>query len=199
MSWTYCKFWKLVNLTRREYIYPADFGCDLSLERWNHPDTAVMRFVKKNWPSTDLAVVVSDEGDTMWLTAEMAMRGESPPDAPAYYHLGPFYSDLGGFMRIRPDAQSSERVANYYPKRYRPKGRVEAVRWVDTPECREVMARWFEKHGDMFVTYGSVANIPTEEHDEVRLDSGDGWVVRNGDEWVVMTDDVFTSCYEEVP
>jgi hypothetical protein len=85
----------------------------------------------------------------------------------------------------------------YCPRVYRPKGQVEAVRWVDTPECREAMARWFEKHGDVFVTNGPVAIIPTDEHDEVRLDVG-GWVVHNGDDWVAMTDDVFTSCYEEI-
>ncbi len=135
----------------------------------------------------------------MWLTAEMVIRhGASTPDAPAYHHLepfysGPFYGDLGGFVRVRPsNVQSSER-----PKVYRPREPVEAVRWVDTPECREVMARWFDKHGDMFVTYGPVAIIPTEEH-EVRLDVG-GWVIRIGDEWVAMTDDVFTWCYEEAP
>jgi len=84
---------------------------------------------------------------------------------------------------------------------YRPKGPVEAVRWEDTDECREIMARWFEKYGDVFETDGPVALIETgpEFDDFVRLDDGDGWVVRIGDGWTVMTDDVFTSCYEELP
>jgi hypothetical protein len=84
----------------------------------------------------------------------------------------------------------------YCPKAYR-HTLVEAVRWEDTPECREIMSRWFEKHGDVFLTNGPVAIIWTEEHDHVRLDVGD-WVIHNGNDWVAMTDDVFTSCYEEI-
>jgi len=168
------KCWKVQNLTRQTYIYlyPHEHGCGHELDKWNFHGSPVVLMLYRRWSPSDAVVVSVANGSTACWT-------------------------VAGFSRT---PAASDRVATYCPRMYRPKGRVEAVRWVDTPECREIMARWFEKHHDAFVTDGPVAIIQTgpEVGDHVRLDEG-CWVVHNGDEWVTMTDDVFTACYEELP
>lgn len=198
------EYWKPVNLTRREYIHPHDFGEGLKNGEWNHPGSGVMQLIKARWPSTDVVGAVSDYDRYMWRSHDGTWRIVDHPDRAR----SPRYEDLddeeSGFVRVRSADQpladvvvEPARVVTFCPKAYRPKGKIEAVRWVDTPECRETMARWFETYDDQFVTMGPIALVPTDDGNETPVKVGE-WIVRIGDEWCAMTDDTFTLCYDEV-
>lgn len=115
---------------------------------------------------------------------------------------------LGG--GIPPYAMLLKETNNLPPAgvaRYRCRHTVEAVRWVDTPECREVMARWFESHGDEFVTRGSTGVLPCGD-DEQNVEVGE-WILYmtsheqlpkfdEDSNWIVMDDEMFRDEYELV-
>lgn len=74
---------------------------------------------------------------------------------------------------------------------YQRKTTVDAARWFDTDEGREMFATWFELVGEEFVTRGPVVILP--EGTEV-LEGG--WILRDDDgEFVVLGDDRFRERY----
>lgn len=98
--------------------------------------------------------------------------------------------------RARVAIERDRPCVTHKTPRYRCRYTIEAVRWVDTPECREVMARWFESHGDEFVTRGSTGVLPRGD-DEQNVEVGE-WVLRMDSNWVVMDDEMFRDEYEMV-
>ena len=85
---------------------------------------------------------------------------------------------------------------------YRCKHTVEAMRWTDTDENREVFAAWFEKHDAVFETRGSIALLPDlitrADGDHNRVEPGE-WILYSDGEFLAMTDEEFSDYYEEVP
>jgi hypothetical protein len=73
---------------------------------------------------------------------------------------------------------------------------VEALRWTDTDENRELFAAWFEKHGTVFETRGPVAVLPEGEEA-----SEGAWIIYDDhdEEFIAMDDARFMDTYEEVP
>lgn len=84
-------------------------------------------------------------------------------------------------------------------KKYTPKNRtLEALRWVDTPGCRDEMACWFDDQGDAFVTDGPIALVCCEGSPyATRIPEG-WWITYDGDEWNAIDHDSFIATYEEV-
>lgn len=73
---------------------------------------------------------------------------------------------------------------------YKCKHEVQAARWVDTDANREALSDWFEEHGAIFGTCGSVVVLP--EEGEVR--EGD-WIVLSDGVFFAMEDDAFQVTY----
>lgn len=91
-------------------------------------------------------------------------------------------------------------------KTYRRKHTVEAMRWTDTDEDRELFTAWFESHDAMFETLGPVAILPNlvtrDNQDDNRVVPGEWVLWIDGDfggEFLAMADEQFRAAYEEVP
>ncbi len=78
-------------------------------------------------------------------------------------------------------------------KTYRCKHAVEAMRWTDTDDSRELFAAWFEEHGAVFETFGPVVVLP----EEGRVNEGE-WILCSDNEFITMGDEEFRDSYEEV-
>lgn len=64
---------------------------------------------------------------------------------------------------------------------------VDAARWFDTDECREMFASWFELLGEQFVTRGPIAILP----DGTEVVEG-GWILLDDEgEFVALGDPQF--------
>lgn len=74
---------------------------------------------------------------------------------------------------------------------YRCKHTVEAMRWTDTDENRELFAAWLERHDVMFETKGSTIMLAECGHVEP-----DEWLVYMDGEFVAMEDEAFADQYE---
>ena len=205
------EYWTPVNLTRREYIDATDFGEGYQLGEWNRIGSRVMQLIVTRWPRTDTVGAISDAGRYMRRSPGgvwgFVWGFDDVPDRRVCPHFEEIEDDESDFVRVRSadqplaDVFVEGTVRAHRPNTYRPKGKVEAVRWVDTPVCRETMARWFEKHDDQFVTMGPVALVPItigDDDHEIPVKVGE-WIVRLGDAWCAMADDAFTFCYGEVP
>lgn len=86
-------------------------------------------------------------------------------------------------------------------KAYRSKRPVEARRWTDTDEDREVFAEWFENHGVMFETRGPIVILPDADldpGDEHNLVQPGEWVVWSDGFFFTLKDQQFTTDYEEI-
>ena len=94
-------------------------------------------------------------------------------------------------------------------KTYRCKHAVEARRWTDTDEDRELFSAWFERHDAVFETRGPIALLPrlqtrgTPDGDRDTYDVQPGeWIVWMDDEiegeFVAMENEQFTDTYEEI-
>jgi hypothetical protein len=86
------------------------------------------------------------------------------------------------------------------PKQYRRlivaiRSRVEAARWTDTHENREVFADWFEQHDAIFETRGPVVVLP-EGHGQVQ--EGE-WILFSDDDWLVLSATEFRGTCDEIP
>lgn len=79
-------------------------------------------------------------------------------------------------------------------KTYRCKRGIEAMRWTDTDEDRELFAAWFEQHGAVFATRGPEVTLP-----ERGAAAAGAWILYADDEFLTMTDALFTGTYEEIP
>lgn len=81
-------------------------------------------------------------------------------------------------------------------KTYRLKDPVEAMRWTDTDENRELFAAWFEEHGWEFETRGHEIVLP--QSDDIVAEGE--WIVYVDDncDFIAMTDGLFQDKYEEV-
>ena len=91
-------------------------------------------------------------------------------------------------------------------KTYRCKRVIEALRWTDTDDDRELFSAWFERHGVMFETLGPIVRLPQKRdesdvvYDVFILDVKPGdWIVWVDDEFVPMGDREFLDVYEEIP
>ena len=67
------EYFKLANVTRREYIHPHRVDCGLKLPEWNYPDSPVWRRVAAlkaaaRWTDGDELRAVSDYGSVYRLT-----------------------------------------------------------------------------------------------------------------------------------
>jgi hypothetical protein len=86
-------------------------------------------------------------------------------------------------------------------KIYRCKHSVEAMRWTDMDDDRVRFAAWFDRHGTVFETRGSIALLPDlitrEDGDTDRVEPGE-WIVCVDDAFIAMSDEVFHDTYEEV-
>jgi hypothetical protein len=90
-------------------------------------------------------------------------------------------------------------------KTYRCKQLVEAMRWTDTDENRELFASWFDEHDVMFETRGPVVVLPglrrgVDADGENIAEEGE-WIVWMDDDYpqfVVMSDAKFANTYEAV-
>ena len=78
-------------------------------------------------------------------------------------------------------------------KTYRCKHAVEAMRWFDTDESREIFAAWFESHGQVFETQGPIACLSNGDHADPGL-----WIVYSDGEFLMMDEEMFRDQYEEV-
>lgn len=78
-------------------------------------------------------------------------------------------------------------------KMYRCAHVVEAARWTDTPENREILASWFERHDAIFETRGSVVVLP----ELVPVTEGE-WIIWDGADFLVMDDEQFRDSFAEV-
>jgi hypothetical protein len=78
-------------------------------------------------------------------------------------------------------------------KTYRSKQVHEAMCWTDTAANREAFAAWFEKHGVLFETRGSVVLL---DFDDVAVERT--WIVRSFGQFITMDDKSFADCYEEI-
>lgn len=79
-------------------------------------------------------------------------------------------------------------------KTYRCKHAVEAMRWLDTDEHREMFATWFELHDVLFETRGAEVVLPEGGH----VAEGE-WVIYSDGEFLVMDDEAFMATYEVIP
>jgi hypothetical protein len=80
-------------------------------------------------------------------------------------------------------------------KIYRCRHTVEAARWTDTDENRELFAAWFNKHDHAFETRGSEIVLPDPNLKPITAALGQ-WVVLWDNEFLVMDDEQFTNTYE---
>ncbi len=79
--------------------------------------------------------------------------------------------------------------------RYRCKHFVEAMRWRDTDELREMFANWFDDVSETpFETRGPIVVMP-----EVGEAIEGEWIVWSDGEFLVMSDEMFRDFYEAVP
>lgn len=101
---------------------------------------------------------------------------------------------LARMSEVLEAPQENRAVSAESVKTYRCKHAVEALRWADTDENRETFATWFESHGVLFETRGSVIVLP--EAGEV---SEGEWVFYSDGEFLAMADDLFCGEYEETP
>lgn len=84
------EYWKLVNLTKGEFIHPHHVNCGLKLMEWNHPESPVRKLMREKWASTDDIRALSDYG------GEMQLSGSASTDiSPDYDRIEEDFVEIG--------------------------------------------------------------------------------------------------------
>lgn len=83
------EYWKPVNLTRKEYINPHDFGCGLKKSEWAFEGSPVLNEIVKRWQPGDVVVHISDGGKLHGRDGGMHVPEYSHLDDDGYRKVGP--------------------------------------------------------------------------------------------------------------
>jgi hypothetical protein len=100
-------YWKVVNVTRKEFIDPHSVGASAKLGGWDSPDGPVMTLVRERWSATDDVRAVPDTGSGPDFDTQVSgVRGETSVT----------YEDLWNDGGLSPDDYAEEEALDGPPQ-----------------------------------------------------------------------------------